>query len=252
MGNVCWRIGLCTVFWQEGTQRCAAGDSTGWHAAADLANSFASVFGTYASTFTSPPASPSPNTLRGKRGIFLTLDRLCPPKIIRALMQVTGGQKIQPVFVLALHDRTSLVLKGLTVIYCDMQWCQAVPSLGELAQWVRKGFRAMVREQPAECSLAPQPTLGLTPNEALHQIVTAEIALRGWAPLKPKGGKPGEGEHCVAIASLIPLLEAQAHALGFLSLPITQTATARLLKGLLHFNGDQSSFCVVPNPRYGD
>jgi hypothetical protein len=57
-------------------------------------------------------------------------------------------------------------------------------------------------------------------------------SLRGWAPLKPKGGKPGEGEHRVAIASLIPLLEAQAHTLGFLSLPIMQTATARLLKGL--------------------
>jgi hypothetical protein len=70
--------------------------------AVDLANSFASVFGTYASTFTSPPASPSPNMLCGKRVIFLTLDRLCPPKIIRALMRVTGGHKIQPVLVLAL------------------------------------------------------------------------------------------------------------------------------------------------------
>jgi hypothetical protein len=124
------------------------------------------------------------------------------------------------------------VLKGHTIVYCAMQWCQAVPSLDELAQWMRKGFRTMVREQPAECDVAPQPTFWLTPDEALHQIVTAEIALRGRAPLKPKGGRPGEGEHRIAVASLIPALEERAHALGFLSLPITQTATARLLKGL--------------------
>lgn len=69
-----------------------------------------------------------------------------------------------------------------------------------------------------------------SPDDAIKEVVGAELLERNWSPTPPNANLPFKGGKKAQLSELIPAFNERKRALGFITLSIKQTKVAKVLK----------------------
>ena len=204
----------------------------------DLGTTLALACGSYGITVSAARRSaPSKKSLLGKRIVLIQSladsEPLSGPRLVRGILNAVSENKSFPAIVVCSADRSPLAVKGQTVLYLDMREALNGPTVRQLQIMLMEGFRSLGEPRPP-FETRPELHLDSTMEEAVQEVVRAEVEASGGEPCRPATGARNSDAKITRepLVALVERLEVRAKNLGFLSLTIRQTVVVRCLKAL--------------------